>query len=174
VTGQTGRPTIRSEETIEVIIDALMSGILLPWVCKGDGMPSLRTVYRWMEDDPDLLSRIARAREICEDVIIAETRHMANTPLEGVEDTLAFKEIDDPEGGGGKSNELVVVERKRKDMLGHRKLVVDTNIRLLEKMNPGRWGARVALDHGVQGNLADQLAAARKRAMDGLDADSAG
>ena len=52
-------------------------------------------------------------------------------------------------------------------MLGHRKLRIDTRLKLLAKWNPKKWGDRMALDHGVQDNLAERLKAARERSTAG-------
>jgi hypothetical protein len=56
-------PTIRDERLIERIIDQLAQGKSLTAICKRKGMPSRRTVQRWMEGDDDLAERLLEARE---------------------------------------------------------------------------------------------------------------
>jgi hypothetical protein len=76
----------------------------------------------------------ARARLEGFDQIALDALRIADTQVEGVEIT-----IDDM----GKTTE------KRSDMLGHRKLQVETRLKLLAKWDPKRYGDRVALDADV-------------------------
>jgi hypothetical protein len=43
------------------------------------------------------------------------------------------------------------------------KVRIDTRLKLLAKWYPERYGERLAVDHGVQSNLAERLKAARER-----------
>ena len=47
------------------------------------------------------------------------------------------------------------------------KLRIETRLKLLAKWDPRRYGDRLALDHGVQDNLAERLKAARERSTAG-------
>ena len=51
-------------EIIERIIEGLEQGSSLVTICKVDGMPSRRTVYRWVDDDNELAGRLREAREL--------------------------------------------------------------------------------------------------------------
>lgn len=119
---------------IDEIVDRISAGEPLAQICRDDGMPALRTVYDWQEADTELSARIARARIAGYDMIAQDALRIADTPAEGVIEKL------EPGAGG----ELVVVERRREDMLGHRKLQVDTRLKLLAKWDPKRYGDRVA------------------------------
>lgn len=111
------------------IVDWISEGMTLREFCRQDGMPSWKTVYQWQNEDEDFKSRFARARIIGFDVIAEEALHIADTPQEGVKyesSALGSKEI-------------------REDMLGHRKLQIETRLKLLAKWDPKRYGDRV--DH---------------------------
>ena len=89
-----------------------------------------RTVYNWMEAHPPFATAIARARELGQEAILEDTLRLADTPVAGVTRTVK----DD-----GK------VEEKTEDMLGHRKLQIETRLKLLAKWNPKRYGDKIEL-----------------------------
>ncbi len=66
---KTGRPSKRTPEMEEAIINGLMDGYSLVQICASDTMPNRRTILRWMEDDEAFASRCARAREIQADLM---------------------------------------------------------------------------------------------------------
>lgn len=124
-----GRPTKYTEELEDALIDWIAHGKTLREFCRQEGTPSWRTVYNWLEADADFSSRFARARELGQDAIAEEAMQIADTPVEG--------EITTVEG------EKVTV--RREDMLGHRKLQIETRLKLLAKWNPKKWGERTVL-----------------------------
>lgn len=126
-----GRQSTYTEEKAERIIAQLSDGIPLREICRQEGMPHWNTVYDWMNEREDFAGRIARAREIGEDAIAQECLRIADTPLEGIE-------VEESESG---------TKTKRSDMLGHRKLQIETRLKLLAKWNPKKWGDRQALEH---------------------------
>lgn len=102
-------------------------------ICRGDGMPGLRTVYDWMGANKVFAARIARAREAGYDAIATDALLIADTPLEGVRVVTS---------GAGKKKK---VEVYREDMLGHRRLQVETRLKLLAKWDPKRYGDSTTL-----------------------------
>jgi hypothetical protein len=54
----------RDERIIERIIDQLAEGKSLTQICARKGMPSRRTVQRWLQADDELAERLHEAREI--------------------------------------------------------------------------------------------------------------
>lgn len=126
----TGRPTIRTEAMVREILEGLESGIPLEEICRREGMPASSTVRVWREQDAELASAIARARLDGFDVIAADCLRISDTPEEG-EETVT-------KADGS-------VEIRRGDMLGHRKLKVDTRLKLLAKWDPKRYGERTVL-----------------------------
>lgn len=125
--GSGSKYTIAASETV---CAELAEGKPLRQICREMGI-SWVTVYNWKDAHPGFAERFARAREIGEDAIAAECLEIANTPLEGIETT---------EKASG-------VEVKRGDMLGHRKLQIDTRLKLLAKWNPSKWGDKVEQTH---------------------------
>ena len=115
-----------SPEIRERIITGISEGIPLAVICREDGMPSVTTVWNWEQEDHQLSESIARARLIGFDAIAAEALRIADTPVIG-------EEITDSEDGR---------TIKRADMLGHRKLQVETRLKLLAKWDPKRYGDR--------------------------------
>ena len=132
-----GRPSKRTPAVVKRILDGLAAGTPLTILCEPPDMPSDDTVRIWADADPALSRDIARAREAGFDRIALEALRIADTPLEGVE-------IE--ETGHGSEDAPAFSERKvrRKDMLGHRRLQVETRLKLLAKWDPKRYGERLA------------------------------
>ena len=118
-----GRPTKRTQEIIDLIISGLSQGTPLTVICRECGI-SDTIVRNWMKDDEQLSCDIARARDIGFDVIALDALRIADTPVIGIEESTK-------EWG---------TEVKRSDMLGHRKLQVETRLKLLAKWDPKRYG----------------------------------
>ena len=134
----TGRPSKYSPEIARVICEQLSEGVPLRQICReNDGFPAWRTVYDWMGRDPELSASIARARDIGYDAIAEECLLIADTPQFGQ------KQVMTDEGTA------TTIE----DMLGHRKLQIETRLKLLAKFHPTKYGDKLGL-HGVEGAAA--------------------
>lgn len=107
----------------------LSDGEPLRQITRDDGYPKWRTVYAWLEDDEDFRARFARARDIGFDAIAEEAYEISNTPCMG--QIVTSKEWGE--------------EIKTEDMLGHRKLQIETRLKLLAKWSPKKYGERI--DH---------------------------
>lgn len=145
-----GRPSKKTPQVVAIICERLSMGEPLAAICRDEGMPDPSTVWDWQQQDVEVSQAIARAREAGEDWLAAECLQIADSPLEGRE----VKENADGE----------VVEVKRGDMLQHRKLQIETRLKLLAKWNPKKWGERQTIEHDVSDNLAERMKAARERA----------
>jgi hypothetical protein len=126
----TGRPTVRNETLIDQIIERVTNGEPLAQVLRTDGMPCVSAFYNWLNADKELDGRFARAREFGHDAIAVEALRIADTPLEG--QTVTSKEWGE--------------EIKTEDMLGHRKLQVETRLKLLAKWDR-RYADRTQHEH---------------------------
>lgn len=124
-----GRPSLYTPELEDELIEWISSGQTLRAFCRQEGKPAWKTVYIWLENDPEFSTRFARARELGHDAIAEEALQIADTPMEGVITTV------DADG----------TKTVTEDMLGHRKLQVETRLKLLAKWNPKKYGDRVAL-----------------------------
>lgn len=112
----------------------LADGIPLREICRQEGFPAWQTVYDWMYRDDALgdagvgLSRaIARAREVGYDAMAEECLLIADSPRWGQKQVMTDQ------------GTATTVE----DMLGHRKLQIETRLKLLAKWNPKKYGERM-------------------------------
>lgn len=126
-----GRPSLYTSEIAEEIIGRLSEGEPLAVICRDEHMPSVRTVSHWKETQEGFAAAFGLARDVGFDALAARCLEIANTPLEGVETTT------DADGK---------VTEKRGDMLGHRKLQIETILKLLAKWDPRRYGERLHTD----------------------------
>jgi len=127
-----GRPSTYDPDIAHQMCEQLSEGIPLREICRQDGFPAWRTVYDWMAKDPDLAAAIAHARDVGYDALAEECLKIADTPMLGEEVT----ESEDDEG-------VKRISVKKVDMLGHRKLQIETRLKLLAKFNPKKYGDRV-------------------------------
>lgn len=156
---KTGRPSKYTPEIAQKMCELLSDGVPLREICRRDGFPAWQTVYDWMYRDDALgdegvgLSRaIARAREAGYDAMAEECLLIADNPQWGQ------KQVMTDEGTS------TTVE----DMLGHRKLRIETRLKLLAKWNPKKYGDKVQVGGDpenpleVKNEAMDILAAAVK------------
>lgn len=123
--GSGGRPAKYGRELAEEIIQRLSEGEPLRQICRDQHMPEWRTIYHWMERDPELTSAIARARELGQDAIAEDIlREIQDEP----ERILS-------EGGGRIDSGYVQLIRARADI----------KLKLLAKWNPKKYGDRTTL-----------------------------
>ena len=120
-----------SKAISKVICDRIADGEPLRVICRDKNI-AWRTVYHWLEDHKDFAERFAKARDIGFDAIAEEALEIADSPLMGEE----TEETDE-----GK------IKTKRADMLGHRKLQIETRLKLLAKWNPKKYGDKLETTH---------------------------
>lgn len=80
-----GRPTLKSDELIDKIINLVLEGKSIAGICKMEGMPDKSTVFRWMMDDDDFATKCARAKEIGAHAIAEETIAIADNAMDRTE-----------------------------------------------------------------------------------------
>lgn len=139
-----GRPTLYTPELLAEIVQRLSAGEPMAAICRDEGMPAARTVRDWINRHPEVSTAIAGAREDGEDWLAAECLLIADTPMRGVVEEFERKMVVPP-GGGEPVETLVLVKRRAEDMLAHRKLQIETRLKLLAKWNPRKWGEKVEL-----------------------------
>jgi phage tail sheath protein FI len=115
------------------------------------GMPAWRTVYDWVVAKPDFAARLARAREMGYDALAEEALEISNTPVMGQKQVM------------GDNKTYTTVE----DMLGHRKLQIETRLKLLACWDPSKYGSRTTLAGDAKNPVVIDAA---KEAKDLLDA----
>jgi hypothetical protein len=117
-------PSKYTPEILESIVERLSSGEPMAQICRDKDMPAYSTVADWISSKPEVSVAIARAREVGEDVIAANLRQIARgTSPESTND----------------------VQRD--------KLIIYTDLQLLAKWNPKKYGDRQALDVEVKDGL---------------------
>jgi len=122
-----------SQEVADRICERLAAGESLRTICKeGGDIPTATTVFRWLADDEHLAFReqYTRAREAQAHNLADEILHIADTPVLGVETKIK------PDGER---------ETTEGDMLGHRKLQVDSRKWYLSKVLPKVYGDKLEL-----------------------------
>jgi len=138
-----GRPSKYTPEIAAEICERLSNGEPLRQICRDDHMPAWQKIYEWMAKDAalgesgtDLSGAIARARDQGYDAIAEECLLIADTPQWGQKQVMSDQ---------GTSTTV-------EDMLGHRKLQIETRLKLLAKWNPKKYGDRVALTGAADGS----------------------
>lgn len=133
---------------VDEIIERVSNGEPLAQVLRSDGMPGITAFYDWLNKDKELDERFARAREAGHDVIAVEALRIADTPVEG----QRTKRTGD------------CVEITTEDMLGHRRLQVETRLKLLAKWDR-RYADRQQVEHTGKVGI-EQLVAGGEQASE--------
>lgn len=130
-----GRKTTYTEKAARLICERIAEGEPLRQICRDETMPAWQTVYGWIEAQPEFAERFARARVAGFDAIAEQALRIADTPQIG--------QIIETSPDGTKV--------KSEDMLGHRKLQVETRLKLLAKWDPKRYGEKQEIEHTGKG-----------------------
>jgi len=127
----------RTPEIATRIIEGLCDGVTMRALCRQEGMPNWRTVYDWLEQDPDFAAQVARARDLGYEALAEDIFDIADN-------TKAI-------------SEHVQVSKLR----------IDTRLKLLACWSPKRYGPKQTLDVGNKDgeklqveNSADNMATA--------------
>lgn len=144
------RPSKFTQKVADSICEQLADGRSLRTICSTQKMPNRSTVFRWLAENATFRDQYAHAREEQADTLADEIIDIADKAV------LGERVKKDSEGK--------VIERQTGDMVERSKLRIDVRKWYAGKLKPKKYGERVALDHGLQDNLADQLRAARERA----------
>jgi hypothetical protein len=112
------RPTKKTPEVIQRLLDGIADGVTLRALCREDGMPNWRTVYDWIEADEQLAAQVARARELGFDAIAEDVFDIAD--------------------GTRAISEHVQLSKMR----------IDTRLKLLACWNPKKYGSKATVDVG--------------------------
>lgn len=145
-----GRRSTFTHEIGEDICEWIANGKPLAEYCREFDV-SVNTVHQWRRDNGAFDTAYAQARARGFDAIAENCLLIADTPAEGVET------ITKADGS---------IEVRAGDMLGHRKLQVETRLKLLSKWDPRRYGDRVSHEHTganggaiITGKISDEDAA---------------
>lgn len=127
-----GRPPEPVPQNIaDAVVAWIAEGKPLREFCRQPGMPCRATVDNWRLKDDAFASRVARARDIGFDMLAEEALVIADTPVKGI------VTVEDEDG----------TKITTEDMLGHRKLQVETRLKLLACWDPRRYGQKAQVEH---------------------------
>lgn len=116
-----------TKELADEIVERICNGEPLRQICRDEHTPSWRAVYDWINDNEDFASRIARARELGFDAIAEDCLNIADNQETGI------KTVEDHNG----------TKTETADMISHRKLKIETRLKLLSKWNPKKYGDKI-------------------------------
>lgn len=128
-----GRPAKYTKELADRVCFELSQGKSLRTVCKNDWCPEGVTIFKWMREMPEFLSQYEKAKQESADALAEEIMDIADTPMEGDEVTI--------NADGSK-----VI--KKGDMLGHRRLQIDSRKWIMSKMKPKKYGEKLDMTTG--------------------------
>lgn len=117
---------LADEHTLEQIAFRITEGDCLKDVCRSAGWPH-SYVLRWINADENRRARYEQAMQDCADGLVQEAMKVAHTMEVGRTVTT------NPDGS------QKVVEA---DMLGHRKLLIETNMNIARAWNPERYAPK--------------------------------
>ena len=132
-----GRPSKYTPELAAEICQRLSNGEPLRQICRDDHMPAWQKIYEWMARDEELSGAIAQAREQGFEALAEEALMIADTPVFGQKQVMTDQ------------GTATTVE----DMLGHRKLQIETRLKLLAKWNPKKYGDKVQVGGDAENPL---------------------
>lgn len=119
----TGRPSKFTETLADEICERLSEGVPLAVMCREDHMPHRSTVSGWCTDHPEFAAQYALAREVGFDAIACRVREIARGVGESTKD----------------------VQRD--------KLIIETDLKLLAKWDPKRYGDKIDLNATGAGEI---------------------
>lgn len=127
-----GAPSMYTPELAEEILTRLTRGESLLAISKTAGMPGMDAMLDWVVKNRDgFADRYAQSKQVGLEIMADELLQIADSPLEG-------QTLEESSDGSYKIT--------RADMLGHRRLQVDTRKWLLCKLFPKRYGNRTSVE----------------------------
>lgn len=135
-------------------------------------MPGATTFWRWHFEDEELRAKVAEARANGIESKLDEAMAIAETPMLGEivtyerdpEHQRDVEAGDELTASDGTPYAGMIVKVRREDMLGHRKLLIETIIKQAQMLKPKTYGPKLDLTSGGEKlGLAAEIEAARRR-----------
>jgi hypothetical protein len=129
------------EAIVAHVLAELSGGRAVSRILRDDeGMPDQATFWRWHFADEDLRGKVARARENGVESVMDEALAIADTQEMGEIVT------EEPIMVDGRPLDGVTARKvKTEDMLGHRKLRVETRFKYAQMIAPRKYGPRTLI-----------------------------
>lgn len=129
----------QKDKIFDTICERISNGESVNTICKEKDMPDRTTFYKWLNEDDktknkEKVNKYARATELRADALFDEIIVISDTTIQGKE---TITKVD------GKK------ETKEGDMLGHRKLQIDSRKWVASKLNPKKYGDKLEIDQTI-------------------------
>lgn len=121
-----------SEELVSSILARIADGESVNKICSGADMPTRKSFFEWVLNDPELQRRYELA-------IVARTDYYAEEIIQIADDGMNDSYVDD-QGNNRVDN----------DVIARSKLRVDARKWFVSKMNPKKYGDKIAIDADVK------------------------
>jgi len=134
-----GRPTIFSEQLAANFLEQVATtSFSLRTICNDELMPSVSTIFRWINENEAFKEQYARAREAKADLLAEEILEISD---DGSNDLMTIVK-------GDQSYEM-----ENKEVVNRSKLRVDSRKWLASKMMPRKYGDKIQTEHSGEINL---------------------
>lgn len=118
---------VYSDGLLAVILDRVANGESLSFICDADNMPSRKSFFHWVKDNPEIQSQYEFALQMRADKMAEDILAIAD---DGRNDTYT-----DEDGN----------ERTNQDVIARSRLRVDARKWLASKMAPKKYGDKMAI-----------------------------
>lgn len=132
------------------IRDQLAVGRSLLSICEESGIP-YKTAHDWERDNPQHAADSARARSLGCHYMAEEAKRIADEPMTGI----TTETTTDDKG--------ITTRVREGDMIEHRRLMIDTRMRLIGKWLPKVYGDRQQVELQGELTISDRLARAQAK-----------
>lgn len=128
-----GRPSTYTQELADKICEELALGKSMRTVTEPEDMPAMSSVFKWLRENKQFSEQYEIAKQESADAMAEELLYISDTPVMG--------EIKTIKANGD-------IEIKQDEMLGHRRLQVDSRKWLMSKMKPKKYGDKIDVTSG--------------------------
>ncbi len=125
-----GRPSMYTEALGDEIVDRHANGETLTDICRDERMPHVRTVLRWAAAPTEFSKRYEMARFLFADAVFDQALSIA-----------------DNKKGVAQEEKGCASDHQKKADVARDRLRVDVRLRIVAKINPTKYGDRLALHH---------------------------
>ena len=134
----TGRPSLFTKETANIICERIADGESLRSICDDEGMPSKSTVFKWLNEEEGFSDQYRRAREAQADTIFDDILDIAD---DGRNDWMEKRNADGESIGWAENGEAMRRSHLR----------IEARKWMAGKLKPKKYGDK--LDLNVSGSL---------------------
>jgi hypothetical protein len=127
----TGRPTIRTQEIEDTLLEGIADGRSIADICSAEDMPARSTIFRWLSEDQGFSDLYARAKEAQAECLADELLQISD---DGSNDWMERR--DEKTGD-------CIGWRENGEAIQRSKLRVDTRKWVAARLLPRKYGDKV-------------------------------